>query len=90
MNYTHKLVTDEIKNKIRQAVKTNGRNPGFILAQYKNKPPKLTSYEDLDTEEPTEKQLRFCGYAIPKDEVEDYILWFSGVIHGALIENKCL
>ena len=82
MNMTHHLVTDEIKDEIRRAAKTTGRNPGFILVEFEKKPPELLRYEDVKSAGPIKRQIRFCGYAIPKDQVEDYLNWFSGYIYG--------
>ena len=82
MKLTHDLVTDEIKNEIRLAVKNNGRNPGFILAEYEKTPPKILRYEDIKGAGPTKRQIRFCGYDIPEAQVEDYLNWFSGYIYG--------
>jgi len=89
MDMTHELVTNEIKDEIRKYAKTKSRNPGYELVEYENDPPTLLRYgQGIVPNMGGKRALRFCGYELKEDQVEEYLYWFSGVVFGFLVGTK--
>lgn len=83
MNFTHDLVTDEIKDEIRKSVKEKSLTPGHVLVEYENDPPSLLRWNDYFADQKPEKKcVRFAAFRIKEDQAEKYLTWFSGVIFG--------
>ena len=94
LNYnrvTHsKLVTDAIKNEIRDRIKKEQCTPGYVLVEYEDTTILLSKYmthKDLEQAECPEytklvKSIRFPAYRIREDEMESYLSWFSGFVTG--------
>ena len=94
MDLTHALVTDEIKNEIRESVKAKSLTPGYVLIEYENDPPVVLKYMNKKQliqaygTKPEKKSVRFAALKIKDDQVEEYLAWFSGAIFGILADSK--
>jgi len=96
MDFTHELITDEIKDMIRDSITTRSRLLGLVLIEVEGHPPVLVLQKDANDiidkvpeEDTIQNIITFAGskVEIKKEQIEEYLVWFSGAVFGALIKS---